>query len=91
MTRILDLGAWDLPVDQISDVATIMGPDGHGYLVLEVKSSPDLAIFSDPDQDLVLRVMGYLGDAVYDGCAPKIVLADMIRRARAGIPEVILE
>ncbi len=76
--RILDLDAWDLPVDRVEEISVLNGEDGVAYLILEVTESPDLAVFSDPDLDLVLGVMGSLGDAVDDPTTPRISLDSII-------------
>lgn len=76
--RILDLGAWDLPVDRVEEISVLSGEDGRAYLILEVAASPDLAVFSDPDLDLVLSIMGSLGDAVDDPTTPRIALDSII-------------
>jgi len=60
---VLDLGNWDIPYRDIEEVYVIDGPDGIAYLVIEVRNSPPLMVYSDEDLDLVIRAMDALMEA----------------------------
>lgn len=59
----LDLEAWDIPYRDIEEVYVVNGSDDVAYLIVEVRNSPPLMIYSDDDMDLVIRAMDALMEA----------------------------
>ena len=84
MTRVLDLGSGDVRIQDIRGVCLTLGADDNMYAVLEVRGGVDQMIYSDPDPDLVMRVICDLDDAL-DHAPGRIILADLVRAAKRGV------
>lgn len=84
MTRVLDLGSGDVQMRDIENVCLTFGGDGAACAVLEVRGGVDLMIYSDPNPDLVMRVICAL-DGALDHAPGRVVLADLVRAAQRGV------
>lgn len=68
MGSLLELDAWDVPMEDIEDVYVIYGPDDVAYLIIKVRHSPPLMIYADGDLSLVVRAMNVIAEEAGIGC-----------------------
>lgn len=79
----LRLETWDIPGDDIEDLYVLQADDGMAYLMLVLRGRPELAIFSDPDFDLVVFLQANLAHALEYWYGP-MDLPDFVAAAREG-------